>query len=106
MVVQHLSRQLTYASAPASKTNDLSLEEFHGRLHHRLAEPRAAMAARHRRHRVDRRVVLFRRARQQPETADRPEPAQARRVRRTVARPRRRLLQHAEVHGRPAGNAG
>src|SRR5579864_7467340 len=78
------------------------VEEFHGRLYYRLAESRDSLVSRDRRNRMDRRIVLFRRTGQQPETADGPEPAPPRCVRRTVARARRRLLQHAEVHRRTA----
>ena len=55
-----------------------------------------ALAARHRRHRLDRHVVLLHPARLQPETPRGPARG---RPRRSLAGARRRLLQHGEVPG-------
>ncbi|CAF0718938.1 unnamed protein product [Rotaria sp. Silwood1] len=71
----------------------------HGHLPSRLGQPAAALAARHHRHRLDRRVVLLRLAGQPPRQADRRRPQGQGRGRRTLGRARRRLLQPAEVHG-------
>ena len=51
-----------------------------GRLLARLGQPAAALGARHHRHRLDRRLVLLRRPRQQPDPARRPESDRAKGV--------------------------
>ena len=65
----------------------------------RVARPAPALAARHRGHRLDRDVLLLRRARQPSASVQGPGGR-----RRVVGDPRRRLLPHTEVPGR-AGEA-
>ncbi len=64
------------------------------------------MASRHRRDRLDRDVVLLRRARQPPRPAEGAAGRGRRRRRRVVGDPRRRLLPDLEVDGRAARAAG
>src|SRR5262249_57225226 len=67
-----------------------------------LGRPRLPLAARDRRDRLDRLVVLLHRARQPPRAAQGRERRGARSRRRGVGDPRRRLLPDREVQGRPA----
>ena len=61
LVVLDLPRQLSAAVAAAR----------HGRVLARLGQPAAALGARHHRHRLDRRLVLLRRPRHEPDAAGR-----------------------------------
>ena len=85
---------------------DLPLAEVsHGSVHRRLAQPARPLAAPRQRRRLDRRVLLFRDARQFAVAAEEAGGREARRVRRAVGGPRRRLLQQPEVPDRAEGRA-
>ena len=75
-------------------------------LSERARRPRPAAAARRRRDRVDRGVVLLHPARSRPAAARGRSRRGARSRGRVLGRARRRLLPLAEVQGRPAGPAG
>ena len=70
-----------------------------------LARPRLPLVPRHRGDRLDRHLVLLRRARPAPARAARRARPRARRRRRVVGDPRRRLLPDREVPGRAAAAA-
>ena len=89
---------------------DVSISPFnrrtvHGKLHRRLAEPRRALAALHRRHSLDRRFSVLRLARQSPGPASRPARQDAWCLRRSVVRARWRFLSRPEVPARAEGRA-
>ena len=96
LVVLDLPRQLSARSR--RRTLD-------GRVPARLGQPAAAGGARHHRHRLDRRLVLLRRPRLEPDAAGRRQGSRQGHRRRALGGARRRLLSPAEVPGRAGAPA-